>query len=64
MYPQKYILIVIYLQISTGDNNNINQLDTVDPDINFFSENIVNFNTYSIDSLQSSTIDKKIFKYI
>ena len=36
----------------------MNQLDTADPDANFFSDNIVNFSTYSLDSLRQSKIDK------
>ena len=34
-------------------------MDNVDPDVNFFSDNIVNFSTYSLDTLKNSNIDKK-----
>ena len=34
-------------------------MDNVDPDVNFFSDNIVNFSTYSLDTLKNSKIDKK-----
>ena len=41
------------------EDDNMNHLDSLDPDANFFSDNIVNFNVYSLDSLKHSEIDKQ-----